>query len=333
MLLVGCSSPAPPPGSAGALAAGSAGAARELRLGFVPGVTDASALVGMQMGFFGEHLGRVTLEPVPLSSAADEVTALEHGQLDAAYLDPVAAVMAWQSSARGLVRIVAGAASGGAELVVAKGITRAGELAHRPLAAPEGSAQEAAFSYWLRQHSLPGLTAGAASGMTGTEVVQAFRSGHIAGGWEPAPVDAEMAAAGGRVLVNEASLWPGGRFSTVVLVVTQRFASADPAAVSGLLRGQVQSDDFIATDRTSAEAALGQKLTAVTGSGVAPSVLASSFAQVTLTDDPLAGSVLTEARHAAAVGMLKPVKSLGSIYDLAPLNAVLRAAGQRPVSS
>jgi NitT/TauT family transport system substrate-binding protein len=67
------------------------------------------------------------------------------------------------------------------------------------------------------------------------------------------------------------------------------------------------------------------------GTSLSPGVLAGSFAQVTFTDDPLAGSVFAEARHAAAVGLLKPVIALGKMYDLGALNKVLRAAGQRPV--
>ena len=82
--------------------------------------------------------------------------------------------------------------------------------------------------------------------MPDSALVHGFRKGQIAGGWELAPADARLVAAGGRVLVNEASLWPGGRFSTAVLVVTQQLLRKDPGAVSGLLRGQLQADDFIA---------------------------------------------------------------------------------------
>lgn len=331
VVLAGCTSSARPQESARQFAAAVTGAAGALRLGFVPDITDAPALVGLQLGYLGQNLGQVKLEPTPFASGAEEVAALQHGQLDAAYLDPTAAVMAWQSPPSGRIKVIAGVAAGGAELVVRKGITRASQLAHKQLAVPAGGAQEAALEYWLHQHGLPVRAATQASALPGQSVVREFRTGKIAGAWEPAPVDAEMVAAGGRVLVNEAGLWPGGRFSTAVLVVTQRFLSAHPGSVTRLLRGQVQADNFIATDRTSAEAAVQQKLVAMLGTSLPPGVLAGSFAQVTYTNDPLAGSVFAEARHAAAVGLLKPVKTLGQMYDLAVLNNVLRAAGQRPV--
>ena len=302
-----------------------------LRVGFVPGVVDAPVLVGLQMGTFVRDLGRAGLEPVTFPSVAAETAALEDGQLDAAYLDPVAAITAWQSSGR-RVRVVAGVTTGGAEFVVRKSLTSTARLARAALSAPAGSAQQAALDYWLRSRGLPALGRGGAAVMPDSALVHGFRKGQIAGGWELAPADARLVAAGGRVLVNEASLWPGGRFSTAVLVVTQQLLSKDPGAVSGLLRGQIQADDFIAGHRVPAEAAVEQELAARTGASLGRGVLAASFAQMSFTSDPDVISVLGEARHAAAAGLIKPVSSVAGLFDLGPLNAVLRASGQRPVS-
>jgi NitT/TauT family transport system substrate-binding protein len=244
----------------------------------------------------------------------------------------VAALKAWQSTPGGLIKIVAGAASGGAELVVARGINSSAQLKGHQLAAPVGGAQQAAADYWLHQHGLPVLTSTEASASTSAGVLREFLSGKIAGGWEPAPLDVQLIAAGGQVLVNEASLWPYGQFPTAVLVVTQRFLSGNPAAVTGLLEGQVQASEFLTANRASAQAAVGQRLTAL-GDGLPPGVIARSFAQLTFTNDPLPGAMLAEAQHAAAAGLLKPVRSLNSICDLAPLNKVLKSAGQPPVSA
>jgi NitT/TauT family transport system substrate-binding protein len=332
VLVAGCSSPPkPPPRGLGPV--GAFGADRVMRLGYVPGVMDAPALIGLQSGGFTAGLRRMTLDPVAFGSDQAETAALQDGQLDAAYLDPVAAVTAWQSARRSPVRIVAGGASGGVQFVVRKGISSAGQLAHAHLAAPAGGAQEAALDYWLHQHGLPALKRSEVAVMPDDALVREFQSGKLMGGWEPAPVDAELAAAGGRVLVDEAGLWPGRRFATSVLVVTRRFLARDPGAVSGLLRGQIQADDFIAARRVSAEAIVRQELTARLGSRMPPAVLSSSFAQLSYTADPDAASVLAEARHAAAAGLVRPVTSLAGLFDLGPLNTLLRAAGRRPVRS
>ena len=331
VLAAGCSSPAHPARplvtANPAFVTGSV-----LRLGYVPEVLDAPALVGLQEGYFARSLGRARLEPVSFTSGQAELAALEDGGLDAAYLDPVAAVAAWQAGGRP-VRVVAGAASGGAEFVVGKKIRTMGQLAHAQLSVPAGSAQEVALDYWLRQHGLPALGPGDLGVMPDEALVAGFKAGQIAGGWEPAPLDAELAAAGGRVLVNESRLWPGGRFSTGVLVVTQRLLSRDGGAVTALLAGHLQAEKFITAHRAAAEAVVVQQLAAAAGRGMPPALLPASFAQIAFGPDPVASSVLGEARHAAAAGLLKPARSVAGLFDLAPLNTLLRAAGQRPVNS
>jgi NitT/TauT family transport system substrate-binding protein len=159
-----------------------------------------------------------------------------------------------------------------------------------------------------------------------------FKSGQIAGGWEPAPYDIEMVADGGKQLVNEASLWPGGQFVTTNLVVSQAFLAAHASVVSGLLKGQIEANDYIKSNTAAAETAANAELTTLLGKGLKSSVLAASFQQITFTDDPIASSLATDAAHAKAVGLLKPV-NLSGIYDLGPLNKLLAAAGESPVSS
>jgi NitT/TauT family transport system substrate-binding protein len=302
-----------------------------LRLGYTFNLADAPALAGLQLGYFTASLPGVAVDPAPFASNAAEVAALEHGQLDAAYIDPVAAVAAWQS-APGQIKIIAGAASGGAELVVRTGITSARQLVGAPLAAPAGGAQQAALDTWLRQQGAYSPGAGRIT-MASWYLVKALQSGHLAGAWEPAPQDAQMVAAGGRVLVNEASLWPGGRFTTAVLVVTSRYLAAHPTVVTGLLKAQIKAENQLITTPGSTQAAVNTELATTQGARLPAPVLAQSFAQITFTNDPQAGSILAEAQHAAAADLLKPVQDLASLYDLGMLNKLLRAAGQRQVSS
>jgi ABC-type nitrate/sulfonate/bicarbonate transport system substrate-binding protein len=82
-----------------------------VRLGYMAAVQDGIALVGLERQLFQRDLGgSIELDAVLYPSAAAETAALLHGQLDAAYIDPVDAVEAWQGSG-GDFRIVAGASS------------------------------------------------------------------------------------------------------------------------------------------------------------------------------------------------------------------------------
>ena len=336
-LAAGCSS------SSAASSGGSSSGGSDpvvLRLGFLTNITHAPALIGVAKGFFAKDLGKsVKLEIHPYSTGTEEATALLAGQLDAAYVGPNPAIKAWQTSSGKLIKVISGAASGGAALVVRKGITSPAQLKGQKLATPSlGNTQDVALRYWLKQHHLTTTqTGGGDVPITpitpNSAAVLQFKSGQIAGGWEPAPYDIEMVQDGGHVLVNEATLWPKGQFVTTNLVVTQKFLAAHPSAVNGLLKGQIQANDYIHNNQPAAESAANAELTSLLGKGLDPSVLSAAFKEITFTDDPIASSLAADAQHAVAVGLLTPVQNLPSLYDLGPLNSLLQAAGQPQVSS
>jgi NitT/TauT family transport system substrate-binding protein len=310
-----------------------------LRLGFLANITHEPALVGIAKGFFAKELGKnVTLKTSVFSSGTDETTALLAGQLDAAYVGPNPAINAWQKSNGTAIKVISGAASGGASLVVKKGITGASQLKGKSLATPSlGNTQDVAVRYWLKQHGLTTTPTGGGDVSIkpikpNSAAVLEFASGQIAGAWEPEPYATEMVLDGGTRLVDEASLWPGGRFVTTQLVVTQSFLKAHLSAVTGLLKGQIQANSYINSNPSAAASAANAELTKLLGKGLKPNVLSASLKYITFTDDPIASSLLTDAQHAAAVGLLSPVKDLPAIYDLGPLNSLLKAAGQPQVS-
>jgi len=222
---------------------------------------------------------------------------------------------------------------------VRTGITTPAQLRGQKLATPSlGNTQDVALRYWLRQHHLTTTqTGGGDVPITpitpNSAAVLSFKSGQVAGGWEPAPYDIEMVQDGGHVLVNEVSLWPEGQFVTTNLVVTQKFLAAHPNVVNGLLKGQIEANNYIHSDPAGAQSAANAELTRLLGKGLDPSVLAAAFKQITFTDDPIASSLAVDAQHAVAVGLLTPVRNIQNLYDLGPLNALLKADGQPQVSS
>jgi len=311
-----------------------------LRLGFLANITHEPALVGLAKGFFTKDLGKnVTLKTTVFSTGTEETTALLAGQLDAAYVGPNPAINAWQKSNGTAIKIISGAASGGASLVVKKGITGAAQLKGKSLATPSlGNTQDVALRFWLKQHGLTTTpTGGGDVGIKpikpNSAAVLEFASGQIAGGWEPEPYATEMVLDGGTRLVNEASLWPGGNFVTTNLVVTQSFLKAHPSTVNGLLKGQIQANSYINASAAAAASVANAELTKLLGKGLKPNVLAAALPYIHFTDNPIASSLAADAQHAAAVGLLSPVKNLPGIYDLGPLNALLKAAGQPQVGS
>src|SRR5690349_14386784 len=333
LLGVGCS-------AAATGASGSGSGPVVLRLGFLANITHEPALVGIAKGYFTKNLGKnVELKTTIFSSGTEETTAILAGQLDAAYVGPNPAINAWQKSNGTAIKIISGAASGGASLVVKKGITSAGQLKGKSLATPSlANTQDVALRYWLKQHGLNTTPTGGGDVAIkpikpNSAAVLEFTSGQIDGGWEPEPYATEMVLDGGTRLVNEASLWPGGKFVTTNLVVTQSFLKAHPSTVNGLLKGQIQANSYINSDPSAAASVANAELTKLLGKGLKPNVLSAALPYIHFTNDPIASSLTTDAQHAVAVGLLTPVKNLSGIYDLGPLNALLKADGQPQVSS
>jgi len=303
-----------------------------VRLGFLTNITHASALVGLKEGFFSSALGSAgTLKATAFSTGTQETVALLAGQLDAAYVGPNPAINAWQKSGGTAIKIISGAATGGASVVVTKGITSPAQLKGKTLATPSlGNTQDVALRYWLKQNGVTTTSTGGGDASIkpttpNSAAVLEFKSGQIAGGSEPAPYDIEMVSDGGTVLLSE----PG---VTTLLVVTQSFLSAHPAIVADLVKAQIQANSFIKSNPAAAQADANAELAAYTGKPLKASLVAASFKEITFTDDPDASSLTTDASQAVSLGLLKPV-NLSGIFDLGPLNQALTAAGQPQVSS
>ena len=330
LLLAGCGSSGS--GSGSSSSSGSASAPVTVRLGLLANITHASALVGIQQGFFTKNLGSSgKLATTVYNSGTQETTAILAGQLDAAYVGPNPAINAFQKSGGTAIKIISGAATGGASVVVKPGITSASGLKGKVVDTPSlGNTQDVAVRYWLKQNGLATTTTGGGdvtikpTNPNSAAVLQ-FQSGQIAGASEPSPYDVEMVKDGGKVLFTE----PG---VTTVLVVTQTFLKAHPAIVSGLLKGQIEANNYIAKDPAAAQSAANTELTALSGKGIKSSVLPAAFKEITFTNNPDASSLSTDAQQAEAVGLLKST-NLSGIFDLGPLNQLLQAAGESQVNS
>ena len=334
LLLAGCSpSASSTASSSGTTSSANAAAAAPVTvsLGFQTNITHAPALIGLKEGFFTKAFGSAaTLKATAFSTGTQETTALLAGQLDAAYVGPNPAINTWQKSGGTAIKIVSGAATGGASVVVAKGISSAAQLRGKTLATPSlGNTQDVALRYWLKQNGLATSATGGGDAFIkpttpNSAAVLEFKSGQIAGGSEPAPYDVEMVRDGGTVLVSE----PG---VTTLLVVTQSFLAAHPAIVEDLIKAQIQANDFIKSSPAAAQVAANAELAAYTGKALTPGVVAASFKEITFTNDPDTASLTSDAAQAVSLGLLKPV-NLSGIFDLSPLNQALAAAGESQVS-
>jgi NitT/TauT family transport system substrate-binding protein len=317
---------------------GSSSSGGTVTLGYFPNLTHGSAIVGVQKGLFKDALDKdgATLKTQNFDSGSDTIDALLSGSLDATYIGPSPAITAYAQS-HGAVRIVSGATQGGASLVVNSSITSIADLEGKKIATPSaGNTQDVALKYFLKQNGFKENSDGVGDvtvvNQDNSVSVQTFAQGDIDGAWLPEPYASQLVKEGGKTLVDEKTLWPQGKYVTTVLLVRKAFLDDHPDLVKDLLQGQVQANDYIAQNSTDAEKVVGDWLADYSGSPIDQGVLDSAWSHLTFSDDPVADSFINSAKHAEDVGLLDPVNDLGGIFDLDPLNSLLKDAGEPEVS-
>ncbi len=318
---------------------GGSGAADELRLGYFANVTHAAALIGVEEGLFEEELGDTKLSTQVFNAGPDVVEAVFAGALDAAYIGPSPAINAYGQSDGEAVRIVAGAASGGAQLVVREGIDSPEDLKGTTLASPQlGNTQDVALRTWLTEQGLENSIEGGGdvtiAPTQNADTLSLFQNGDLDGAWLPEPWSSRLVLeAGAEVLVDEADLWEGGQFVTTNVIVRTEFLEQNPETVDALLRAHVAAVQTATDDPDAAKQAVNAGLEAAGGSPLSPEVLDRAWENLEITYEPLAATLEESAQHAFDAGTAEELVELDGIYDLRPLNAILSEVDQEPVSA
>ena len=319
-------------------AATSPGEAAELRLGYFANLTHAVALVGVDDGTYQDALGDTTLTTQIFNAGPAAVEALFGGAIDAAFVGPNPAINAFAQSDGAAVRIVSGATSGGAQLVVRDGIDSPEDLVGATLATPQlGNTQDVALRAWLADQGLETSLTGGESDVTiapqeNSQTLDLVKAGQLDGAWLPEPWASRLVVdAGAHVLVDEKDLWPAGDFVTTHLIVSTDYLSRYPGTVKKLLEAEYTTSEWIAAHPDEAKTRSNDVIAKLSGKPLTADVLDRAWSNLRITLDPVAASLQTSADHAVAAGTSKKT-DLHGIYDLTLLNEVLAEHGQEPVA-
>jgi len=311
-----------------------------LRLGYFPNITHSQPIIGVPDGTFRRALaGKAELEIRVFNAGPSAIEALFAGQLDLAYVGPNPAINGYIRSKGQALRVVAGATSGGAVLVVRGDvrITEPAQFAGRKIASPQlGNTQDVALRTWLAKQGLELTERGGTTQVlpvANPDILTLFLRKEIDGAWVPEPWGARLVhEAGGRVFLDERSLWPDGRFVTAVVVVATPFLERHPELVSAWLAAHVELTGRINADPAAARLRVDAEIKRLTGQSLPLAELEDAWSRLTPTYDPMRSSLVMAADAAYRLGFLGDAPpDLGRIYDLTLLNHVLRARGLSPV--
>ncbi|MDJ1137778.1 ABC transporter substrate-binding protein [Streptomyces iconiensis] len=310
----------------------------EVKLGYFPNVTHATPLVGLRDGGpIAKELGGTKVSTQVFNAGPSAIEALNAKAVDMTWVGPSPANNGYIKSGGKNLRIVSGATSGGASLVVNPDKVKSlGDLKGKKIATPQlGNTQDVALLHYLRTKGTkvnPETGEGATSVLRqdNKEIPTTFQQGGIDGAWVPEPTASTLVAKGGKVLLDEKKLWKDGKFVTTNLVVRQDFLKKHPAAVEAVLRGSVAANAWITKHPEAAKKHINEALRRDAGKPLPTSVLDDAFSHIDVTDDPLAPTLKKQAANATSAGLLKK-PTLTNIYDLTPLNKILKSQGKPPL--
>ncbi|MBU0547947.1 MAG: ABC transporter substrate-binding protein [Candidatus Omnitrophica bacterium] len=311
-----------------------------MRVGYFPNITHSQAIVGMANGSFQKELGRDVKIDVKIFNAGPYVIeAMFAGKLDLAYIGPNPAINGYIKSNGEALRIVAGASSGGAALVVRKdsGIKEVKDLHKKRIASPQlGNTQDVSLRAWLKHNDMLMTEKGGdvqVVPVSNPDQLILFLNKQIDAAWTIEPWVSRLVKEGtGVIFLEESSLWPKGEYITANIIVRKGFLDTHPVLVKKWLRTHVNLTQWVNEHLSEAKIIINKELKRLTGAALSEDILNSSFDRLRVTYNPLKTSLFTSLDWAFEQGFLGENKTdISGIYDIRILNEILKEKGLVPL--
>jgi NitT/TauT family transport system substrate-binding protein len=311
-----------------------------IHVGAFPNITHSQAMVGKANGWFEKRMGpKVTIDWKSFNAGPSAIEALFAGAIDMTYIGPNPAISGYVRSNGEALRIVAGATSGGAALVVRNdsGIQKPEDFHGKKVASPQmGNTQDVALRAWLIAHGMKSTDKGGdvqVIPLANPDQLTLFMKKELDGAWAPEPWATRLIREGnGRLFLDERELWPNGQFVTSHLIVRTQFLKEHPDLVKDWIRAHIEVTEWIGSHLLEAKKLLNMQIKKETGKPLADALLDDAFGRMTVTYDPLRSSLMTAAKSAFDAGFLgRQMPDLSSLYDLSLLNQVLAEKGKKAI--
>ncbi|HXG47634.1 MAG TPA: ABC transporter substrate-binding protein [Methylomirabilota bacterium] len=322
---------------------GSTGPARGekilLRVGHFPNVTHAQGLIAHGLaragrGWFEQRLGPdVAVQWFVYNAGPTAMEAIFTRAVDLTYVGPNPAINAHLRSQGSEIRIVAGACSGGAALVVQpdRRIQTDADFKGKKIATPQlGNTQDVAARAWLRSKGFRVTLTGGDVMVLPTanpDQLALFQRDGLDAVWTVEPwVTRLQLEAKGQIYLEESALWPetGGRYVTTHLVSSTKLLQERPALLKKFIAAHVELTQWIHQNAEEAKKLLNDEIKAETTRALPPATLDAAWKRLEITYDPVKASLLKSAEDAHRIGFIRQKPDLSRIYDLKLLNEVLR---------
>src|ERR687897_61053 len=310
---------------------------------FFSNLNHAQAVIGLQQdGDFQKTLNAnssdtnkgVRIESYVFNAGPSAIEALFGGQIDVAYVGPNPAINGYLASSGQGLKIISGAASGGASFVVRNdsGINSVNDLGGKKFASPQlGNTQDVALRKYLVDMGYNTADNGGnvtIVPVTPADILTLMLKKDIDGAWVPEPWATRLVKeANGRIFVDERELWPpDGKFVTANIIARTDYLNENPDIIERLLQAHINKTIWINENKQQAITAFNGALKKITGKTIPDDEIRDALTRLEFTYDPIKESLLKMADNAYELGYLGDGRSkldLSTIFDLTILGDIL----------
>ena len=284
----------------------------KLRIAYFPNIGHAIPVVGIENGLFAEYLGDdVTIETRVFDSGPQAIEALFANSVDVAYVGPGPAINGFLNSENNNIKILAGAASGGASFIVHPDseINSASDFAGKKIAAPQiGNTQDVSLRHYLSENGLKPAEKGGSVvvyNIANPDIYTLFVKGEIDGAWvaEPWATILESELNGVR-LFHEEELWPNEEFASVLLIGNIDYVDKNKTLLGDFIRAHHETVIWIQTNPKDTRIVFNDFLDSHFGQSLSDDVVDIALSNLVITGDPLPDSIHSFAEQADTLGYL-----------------------------
>jgi len=284
----------------------------KLRIAYFPNIGHAIPVVGIEHGIFAEYLGDdVAIETRVFDSGPQAIEALFANSVDVAYVGPGPAINGFLNSENNNIKILAGAASGGASFIVHPDseINIASDFAGKKIAAPQiGNTQDVSLRHYLSENGLKPAEKGGSVvvyNIANPDIYTLFVKGEIDGAWvaEPWATILESELNGVR-LFHEEELWPNEEFASVLLIGNIDYVDKNKTLLGDFIRAHHETVIWIQTNPKDTRIVFNDFLDSHFGQSLSDDVVDVALSNILITADPKPASVFSFAEKADTLGYL-----------------------------
>ena len=283
-----------------------------LRIAYFPNIGHAISIVGIEKGFFAEKIGTdVKIETKVFDSGPQVIESIFANSVDIAYVGPGPAINGFLNSENNNIKILAGAASGGASFIVHPNskINSASDFVGKKIAAPQiGNTQDVSLRHYLSENNLKPAEKGGSVivyNIANPDIYTLFVKGDIDGAWVAEPwatiLETEL---GGNRLFFEEDLWPNKQFASVLLIANTNYVEQHPEIISKFLTSHHETVSWINNNPVETRIIFNTFLKSHLGQSLSDNVVDISLSNLVITSDPLKDSVYSFAEKANVLGYL-----------------------------